>query len=231
MPKPLHSRSAIDGNRRQLAARAAAGLLTALIGVAPTVAQAASAGPATATATVGEMAPAFTLKDTQGRTVKLADFKGRHVVLEWTNPGCPFVVKHYGAQNMQALQKDARAKHVVWLSISSTAPGHADHLPPAALHDRLVRDWGANPSAVLLDDDGEVGRAYAARTTPHMYVIDASGRLVYAGGIDDRRSANPADIPAARNFVRAALADSLAGKPVATPSAPPYGCSIKYASN
>jgi hypothetical protein len=132
---------------------------------------------------------------------------------------------------MQALQKDARAKHVVWLSISSTAPGHADHLPPAALHDRLVRDWGANPSAVLLDDDGEVGRAYAARTTPHMYVIDASGRLVYAGGIDDRRSANPADIPAARNFVRAALADSLAGKPVATPSAPPYGCSIKYASN
>jgi peroxiredoxin len=179
---------------------------------------------------VGEPAPAFELKDTQGRSVKLADFKGRHVVLEWTNPGRPFVVKHYGAQNMQALQKEARAKNVAWLSINSTAPGHSDHLAPAALQDRLVKDWGAQPTAVLLDESGTVGRAYAARTTPHMYVIDPAGRLVYAGGIDDKRSANPADIPAARNFVRAALADSLAGKPVATPAAPPYGCSIKYAA-
>lgn len=180
--------------------------------------------------TVGEPAPPFELKDTLGRTVKLADFKGRHVVLEWTNPGCPFVVKHYGAQNMQALQKDARAKNVVWLSISSTAAGHADHLAPAALQDKLVKDWGASPSAVLLDEAGTVGRAYAARTTPHMYVIDPAGKLVYAGGIDDKRNANPADIPAAKNFVRAALADSLAGKPVTTPAAPPYGCSIKYAA-
>lgn len=178
--------------------------------------------------TVGETAPPFELKDTQGRTVKLADFKGRHVVLEWTNPGCPFVVKHYGAQNMQALQKEARAKNVVWLSISSTAVGHADHLAPTALQDKLLKDWGASPSAVLLDEAGTVGRAYAARTTPHMYVIDPAGKLVYAGGIDDRRSANPADIPSAKNFVRAALADSLAGKPVTTPAAAPYGCSIKY---
>jgi peroxiredoxin len=177
---------------------------------------------------VGEAAPAFELKDTQGKTVKLADFKGRHVVLEWTNPGCPFVVKHYGAQNMQGLQKEARAKNVVWLSINSTARGHQDHLAPAALHDKLVKDWAAAPTAVLMDEAGTVGKAYAARTTPHMYVIDPAGKLVYAGGIDDKRSSSPADIPGAKNFVRAALADSLTGKPVATPSAPAYGCSIKY---
>ena len=177
---------------------------------------------------VGEAAPAFELKDTRGKTVKLSDFKGRHVVLEWTNPGCPFVVKHYGAQNMQALQKDAVSKNVVWLSISSTARSHGDHLAPAALQDKLLKDWGAAPTAVLMDDAGSVGRAYAARTTPHMYVIDPAGKLVYAGGIDDKRSSNPADIPTAKNFVRAALADSLAGKPVGTPSAAPYGCSIKY---
>jgi peroxiredoxin len=177
---------------------------------------------------VGDTAPAFELKDTQGKTVKLADFKGRHVVLEWTNPGCPFVVKHYGAQNMQTLQKEARAKNVVWLSINSTARSHHDHLAPAALQDKLVKDWGAAPAAVLMDEAGTVGKAYAARTTPHMYVIDPAGKLVFAGGIDDKRSSSPADIPGARNFVRAALADSLAGKPVVTPTAMPYGCSIKY---
>ncbi len=177
---------------------------------------------------VGDAAPAFTLQDTQGKTVHLADFKGQHVVLEWTNPGCPFVVKHYGGQNMQALQKEARAKNVVWLTINSTARGHQDHLAPAALQDKLLKDWGAAPTAVLMDERGSVGKAYAARTTPHMYVIDPVGKLVFAGGIDDKRSSNPADIPGAKNFVRAALADALAGKPVATPSATPYGCSIKY---
>jgi peroxiredoxin len=177
---------------------------------------------------VGDTAPAFSLKDTQGKTVQLADFKGRHVVLEWTNPGCPFVVKHYGAQNMQALQKEAKAKDVVWLSINSTARGHQDYLAPAALQDKLLKDWGAAPSAVLMDESGSVGKAYAARTTPHMYLIDPAGKLVFAGGIDDKRSSNPADIPGAKNFVRAAMADALAGKPVATPSATPYGCSIKY---
>jgi len=177
---------------------------------------------------VGETAPAFELKDTQGKTVRLADFLGRHVGVEWTNPGCPFVVKHYGAQNMQALQKEARAKNVVWLSITSTARAHQDYLAPAALQDKLVKAWGAAPTAVLMDEAGTVGKAYAARTTPHLYLIDPAGKLVYAGGIDDKRSSNPADIPGARNFVRAALADSLAGKPVAMPSAPPYGCSIKY---
>ena len=179
-------------------------------------------------ATVGQAAPDFSALDALGKSHKLSDFKGKHVVLEWTNPGCPFVVKHYGAQNMQALQKEARAKNVVWLSISSTARSHQDHLAPAALQDKLAKDWGATPTAVLMDDAGSVGRAYAARTTPHMYVIDPAGKLVFAGGIDDKRSADPAEIPTAKNFVRAALADVLAGKPVATPSAPPYGCSIKY---
>jgi peroxiredoxin len=180
-------------------------------------------------AAVGQAAPAFELRDTRGKPVRLADFKGRHVVLEWTNPGCPFVVKHYGSQNMQALQKDAGAQQVVWLSISSTAPDHYDYLAPAALTAKY-QGWGAIPAALLMDDSGQVGRAYGARTTPHMYVIDPQGVLVYAGGIDDKRSSNPADVKTAKNFVRAALADSLAGKPVATPSAAPYGCSIKYAA-
>jgi len=180
-------------------------------------------------ASVGQAAPGFELLDTQGKAVKLSDFKGKHVVLEWTNPGCPFVVKHYGSQNMQSLQKEAGAKQVVWLSISSTAQGHGDYLAPAALAGQY-QSWGAAPAAMLMDDSGKVGRAYGARTTPHMYLIDPQGVLVYAGGIDDKRSANPADVKTAKNFVRAALADSLAGKPVATPSAAPYGCSIKYAA-
>jgi peroxiredoxin len=189
----------------------------------------AAGSSALAQAAVGQPAPAFELADTAGKTVKLADFKGRFVVLEWTNPGCPFVVKHYGSQNMQSLQKEAAAQKVVWLSISSTAPGHGDYLAPAALATQY-KDWGAAPAAMLMDDSGKVGRAYGARTTPHMFVVDPQGVLVYAGGIDDKRSTNPADVKTAKNFVRAALTDALAGKPVATPSAAPYGCSVKYAA-
>ncbi|WP_295638049.1 thioredoxin family protein [uncultured Methylibium sp.] len=192
----------------------------------------AAALPLTAaaqTASIGQAAPAFEVKDASGKLVKLADFKGKHVVLEWTNPGCPFVVKHYGAQNMQALQKDAAAKNVVWLSVSSTAPGQTDYLAPAALTAKY-KTWGAAPAAMLMDDSGSIGKAYGAKTTPHMYVIDPGGKLVYAGGIDDKRSADPGDIPGAKNFVKAALAESLAGKPVSTTTAAPYGCSVKYAS-
>ncbi|MDH5538922.1 MAG: thioredoxin family protein [Rhizobacter sp.] len=180
-------------------------------------------------ATVGQPAPAFQVKDSLGKTVSLADFKGKHVVLEWTNPACPFVVKHYGSQNMQGLQKEYTAKNVVWLSINSTARSHPEYLEPAALNAKY-KDWGGASSAMLMDDAGTVGKSYGARTTPHMYVIDPGGKLVYAGGIDDKRSANPADIKDAKNFVRAALGESLAGKPVSTPSAAPYGCSVKYAS-
>ena len=177
---------------------------------------------------VGQPAPDFALTDVNGKAVKLSDFKGKHVVLEWTNPGCPFVLKHYGSQNMQALQQDAKAKDVVWLGISSTAPGHGDYLAPGALAAQY-QAWGATPTALLMDVSGKVGRSYGARTTPHMYVIDPKGMLVYAGGIDDKRSANADDVRTAKNFVRAALGESLAGKAVSTPTAPPYGCSIKYA--
>ena len=179
--------------------------------------------------TIGQPAPAFEVKDTNGKLVKLADFKGKHVVLEWTNPNCPFVVKHYSSQNMQGLQKDAIAKEVVWLSISSTAPGHVDYLAPKDL-DAKYQSWGASSSALLMDDDGRVGRTYAARTTPHMFIVDPKGVLVYAGGIDDKRSSNPADVATAKNFVKVSLGELLAGKQVSTPTSAPYGCSIKYAS-
>ena len=180
-------------------------------------------------ASVGQPAPDFELKDASGKTVKLADFKGKHVVLEWTNPGCPFVQKHYGSQNMQGLQKEFTAKNVVWLGVSSTARDSSDYLAPAALSAKY-KAWGAAQSDLLMDDSGTVGKAYAAKTTPHMFVIDASGTLVYAGGIDDKRSANPADVAGAKNYVKAALGESLAGKAVSTPTATPYGCSVKYAS-
>jgi peroxiredoxin len=208
--------SPIDSRRSWITAAVAIAALAAL----PVGAQAA---------TVGQPAPDFALTDTHGKPVKLSDFKGKFVVLEWTNPGCPFVVKHYGSKNMQGLQKDAAAKNVVWLSVSSTAPGASDYLAPAALAAKY-KEWGAAPAALLMDDSGAVGKAYGAKTTPHLYVIDGAGKLVFAGGIDDKRSANPADIPGAKNFVRAALDESLAGKPVSVGSAPPYGCSVKYAS-
>lgn len=195
-------------------------LTLGLCAIAPAWAQSAA---------VGQPAPAFELVDAKGRTVKLSDFKGKHVVLEWTNPNCPFVIKHYGSQNMQALQKEAAAKNVVWLSISSTAPSHGDYLAPGALRAQY-QVWGASQTALLMDDNGQIGRAYGARNTPHMVVIDPKGLVVYAGGIDDKRSANPEDVKTAKNYVRAALAESLAGKPVSTPSAAPYGCSIKYAA-
>jgi peroxiredoxin len=182
-------------------------------------------------ATVGQAAPDFTLTDVNGKAVKLSDFKGKHVVLEWTNPGCPFVVKHYGSNNMQTLQKDKTAKNVVWLSINSTAKGHGDYLAPPALTSKMVGEWKAAPSHLLMDESGKVGQSYQAKTTPHMYVIDPAGKLVFAGGIDDKRSANPADVKTAKNFVRAALDESMAGKPVSVATATPYGCSIKYASS
>jgi len=200
------------------------------LGVALTLPAAIMSLPSQAlAATVGQPAPAFELKDTSGKSVKLADFIGKHVVLEWTNPGCPFVQKHYDSQNMQGLQKEYAAQNVVWLAVSSTGKDSYDYLEPAALGAKY-KQWGGSPAALLMDDAGSVGKAYGARTTPHMYVIDPSGTLVYAGGIDDKRSTNPADVKGAKNFVRAALGETLAGKPVTTPTAAPYGCSVKYAS-
>ena len=178
--------------------------------------------------TVGQAAPDFSLTDVNGKTVKLSDFKGKNVVLEWTNPGCPFVVKHYGSNNMQSLQADAKAKGVVWLSINSTEKNHSDYLTPVKLNAKINGEWKGASSYLLMDESGKVGQAYAAKTTPHMYVINPTGTLVYAGGIDDKRSANPADVKTAKNYVRAALDETLAGKPVSVATAQPYGCSVKY---
>jgi len=190
---------------------------------------AVAAGAAMASATVGQPAPAFTAVDTAGKTVSLADFKGKHVVLEWVNPGCPYVQKHYNSANMQATQEAATAKGVVWLSINSTATDAGDYKAPAAMA-AWMQARKAHASGTLLDADGKVGRAYGARATPHMYVIDPSGRLVYAGAIDSKPSADPADIKTATNYVNQALAESLAGKPVSVAATRAYGCSVKYSS-
>jgi hypothetical protein len=180
-----------------------------------------------AAATAGAVAPEFKLTDTAGRTVQLADFRGKYVVLEWTNPECPFVNKHYGSGNMQSLQKEWGAKDVVWLSINSTNAGHPEYKTPAEMA-AWMRDKGAAQKATLLDGTSATGKAYGARTTPQMAVVDPSGRLIYTGAIDDRRSANPADVKGAHNYVRAALTEALAGKPVTTAATTPYGCSVKY---
>jgi len=186
-----------------------------------------AASAALAQAVVGQPAPAFTATDASGKAVSLADFKGKHVVLEWVNPGCPFVVKHYASGNMQATQKDSTSKGVVWLAVNSTASDHQDYKAPSAMAG-WMQQQKAGATATLMDADGKVGRAYGARTTPHIYVINASGTLVYAGAIDDKPTASQADIPGSRNHVKAALAESLAGKPVSMASTRPYGCSVKY---
>ena len=190
---------------------------------------ACAAATAFASATVGQAAPAFTAVDTAGKTVSLADFKGKHVVLEWVNPGCPFVVKHYNSANMQGTQKEAAAKGVVWLAINSTATDATDYKAPAAMA-QWMQGHKAAATATLMDPDGKVGKAYGARTTPHMYIINPAGLLVYAGAIDSEPSSNPADIASATNHVKAALAETLAGKPVSVATTKPYGCSVKYSS-
>jgi peroxiredoxin len=180
-------------------------------------------------ATVGQPAPAFTVVDTSGKTVSLADFKGKHVVLEWVNPGCPYVQKHYVSANMQGTQKEAGAKGVVWLAVNSTAADHGDYKAPAAMA-KWLQGQQAAAAATLMDSEGKVGRAYGARTTPHMYIVDPKGMLVYAGAIDNKPSANAADVSTATNHVKTALAETLAGKAVSQATTRPYGCSVKYAS-
>lgn len=194
-----------------------------------TAALALAATAALATASVGQPAPAFTAVDTSGKTVALADFKGRHVVLEWVNPGCPYVAKHYGSANMQGTQRQAVARGVVWLAINSTASEHGDYKTPAALA-RWMQGHQAAATATLMDADGRVGRAYGARTTPQLFLIDPQGTLVYAGAIDDKPSSNPADVAGATNHVKVALAEALAGRPISKATTRPYGCSVKYSS-
>ncbi|MDO9135335.1 thioredoxin family protein [Hydrogenophaga sp.] len=185
--------------------------------------------PATAqAATVGQAAPDFTLMDTAGKPVKLSQFKGKPVVLEWNNPGCPFVKKHYQG-NMQALQKEVADQGGVWLAINSTRDDSGDYMTPAQLG-RWMTEQKASPTATLMDEDGKIGQAYAARVTPHMYIVNAQGVLVYAGGIDSIASARVDDIPKATNYVRQAMAEIKAGKPLSVANSRAYGCSIKYQS-
>lgn len=180
-----------------------------------------------AMAKVGDPAPQFTAVDSNGTTHTLADFAGSTVVLEWTNHECPFVVKHYTNGDMQANQKAATDEGVVWLRVVSSAPGKQGHVTGEEAN-TIAENQGVNATATLLDPAGAIGKLYGAKTTPHMYVIDADQTLVYAGAIDDNSSANPADVPTANNFVMAALANIAAGEPVATAETQPYGCSVKY---
>ena len=184
---------------------------------------------ARAAAVLGAPAPAFRTLDADGHERTLAEFAGKIVVLEWTSSDCPYSRKHYGSGTMQALQKAAARDGVVWLTVSSSADGREGYFTPA-----LARAWrvrvGSHATAILLDGAGTVGRAYGARTTPHMFVVDRAGRIAYMGGIDDRPYADPASLKGAKAYVAAALADLKAGRPVAEPVSAPYGCSVRYAS-
>ncbi len=175
----------------------------------------------------GQPAPDFTLTDTNGKAHKLSALKGKFVVLEWTNPDCPFVKKHYQSKNMQGLQKAYTGKGVVWLVINSGAPGK-EGVYPASKVNEMVQANGVAATAELVDPDGHVGRAYGAKNTPQMVVITPESKIVYIGAIDSIPSANQSDIPKATNYLKAALDASMAGQPVATPVTKPYGCSVKY---
>ena len=183
-----------------------------------------------ATAAVGQAAPGFSALDTAGKSHKLSDFKGKLVVLEWTNPGCPFVRKHYSGDasgNMQSVQKEFTGKGVVWLAINSTETGSADYLVPAKLAG-WMGEKQAQPSATLMDESGKIGQLYSAKTTPHMYIINPQGVLVYAGSIDSVASARVDDIKTATNYIRQGLSEALGGKAISMANTKPYGCSVKY---
>jgi peroxiredoxin len=187
-----------------------------------------SAGAALAGVEVGQPAPDFSLADTNGQTHQLSQYKGKWVVLEWYQPDCPFVRKHYGAGNMQALQKEFTAKGVVWLSIDSSAPGQEGNYPADKLN-QIASSQGVARTALLLDPDGKVGHAYGAKTTPDMYIINPEGKLVYEGAIDSKPTTSVADLKVATNYVKVALDDSMNGKSVPQTVTRPYGCSVKYA--
>ena len=190
------------------------------------IAAALAATAAFANAPAGQPAPDFAVTDLSGKPAKLSDYKGKTVVLEWHNFGCPFVQKHYRSGNMQALQKKY-GSDVVWLAVNSTNKSSSDWTDPPVLTKQLA-EFGASPARYLVDEAGTVGKAYGARTTPHMYIIDGTSKVVYNGAIDDKRSTNPEDVKGAKNYVVAALDEIKAGKPVSTPNTTPYGCSVKY---
>lgn len=178
-------------------------------------------------AKLNESAPVFKLKDSNGKEHSLTDFKGKIVVLEWINYECPFVKKHYNSKNMQSLQEKYTSEGIIWLAICSSAPGKQGNFSSEEINKRS-KDHNAKFTAYLIDEDGKVGKMYGAKTTPHMFIIDKNGKLVYAGGIDDKATTDVDDIKTAKNFVSAALDELLNGKQVTTQSSTPYGCSVKY---
>lgn len=187
------------------------------------------ASPVFSAPQIGKTAPDFTAMDTYGNEVSLAELRGKTVVLEWTNDGCPYVRKHYDSNNMQSLQKAALADDVVWVTVISSAPGKQGYVT-AEQGNELTAKENASPSHLILDPEGTIGKSYDARTTPHMYIVDAAGTLVYMGGIDDKPTSNMADIEGATNYVQAALTAMKNGSPIANPTTRPYGCSVKYSS-
>jgi peroxiredoxin len=176
---------------------------------------------------IGTEAPNFTGTDSHGKTQTLDQYRGKFVVLEWHNQGCPYVRKQYESGTMEKLQREWTAKGVVWLSVISSAPGQQGYVTAAQENEYLAK-MKAAPTAVILDPTGKIGHLYEAKTTPHMFVIDPKGKLIYEGAIDDHASTDQADIPNSKNYVSAALTEAMAGKPVAEPVTRPYGCSVKY---
>jgi peroxiredoxin len=176
---------------------------------------------------VGDPAPEFQATDSNGQMHKLSEYRGKFVVLEWHNNGCPYTRKHYESGNMQRLQKEWRARGVIWFTVISSAPGEQGYVTAQQENDYLTR-MNASPTAALLDPQGDVGRLYAAKTTPHMFIINPTGILIYDGAIDNKATTDQADIATAKNYVSQALEEAMAGKPVTIPTSRPYGCSVKY---
>ena len=176
---------------------------------------------------VGSAAPDFSVSDSKGKAQSVSQYKGKYVVLEWFNPDCPFVKKHYGGGNMQKLQEEFTGKGVVWLSIDSAAPGKEGNLTSEQA-EKKTAELKMHSTALILDPDAKAARAYAAKNTPHMFVINPEGKIIYEGAIDSKATPNPADIPSSTNYVKVALDEAMAGKTVTTPSTRPYGCSVKY---
>jgi peroxiredoxin len=179
-------------------------------------------------ARVGAPAPDFTATDTNGKVHKLSEYQGKFVVLEWTNRGCPYTQKHYNSGNMQRLQREWTSRGVVWLTVISSAPGKQGYAT-AADENAYLKQANASPTAVLLDPAGTLGHLYDAKTTPHIFIINAHGELIYNGAIDDRPTTDVSDVSSAKNFVSLALEEATSGRPVSTPTSRPYGCSVKYA--
>src|SRR6202165_6958 len=196
-------------------------LLGLLISLVSTALFAADSPP------VGSTAPDISATDSKGKTQTVSQYKGKYVVLEWFNPECPYVKKHYGSGNMQKLQEEFTGKGVVWLTIDSSAPGLEGNLTAEQANQKIA-EWKAHSTALLLDPDGKAGQTYGAKNTPHMFVINPEGKIIYEGAIDSKATANPSDIASSTNYVKVALDESLAGKTVTTPSSRPYGCSVKY---